>query len=493
MNLLKFKQTEHSYLKLGDNYYQRNNPTPVKAPSLFLWNKALAEELGIKANTDVNQQRFAEIFSGNELAEGSEPLSMAYAGHQFGQFNPQLGDGRAHLLGELIDQSDCLKDVQLKGSGRSAFSRGGDGRCALGPAVREFIMSEAMYALGIPTTRCLAVVKTGETVFRDEPLPGAVVTRVAASHLRVGTFEFYSARQDLASVRQLADYAIARHYSAIDEEGLQGRDRYIALVDQAMQKQIELVTEWMRVGFIHGVMNTDNTAISGETIDYGPCAMMSAYDPKTVFSSIDMQGRYAFGNQPAIAQWNMARFAECLLPLVDEDDEKAVETIGPVISSFPERFEQSYMKMLAGKLGIQDYSPSDKPLLMDLLELLNARTLDYTNTFDRLTYSLSSASLQKTLSDELGDWYQAWQQRVASQALKPDEIQAAMRSHNPLVIPRNHHIENVLAQCISSEDAGAAEDILTVLRHPYELKENTHRYQDSPADNDQGYQTFCGT
>ena len=486
MNLLKFK---NSFAELGETFYQKNNPTPAAKPAMFLWNSRLADTLGVKQPSAESQDRFARVFAGNEIAEGAAPLSQVYAGHQFGQFNPQLGDGRAHLLGEVIDCENQPRDVQLKGSGRSAFSRGGDGRCALGPAIREYVMSEAMHALGIPTTRCLAVVKTGELVYRDEPLPGAVVTRIAASHLRVGTFEYFSARRDTDALAVLVDYAIERHYPEIS---INDPDKHVRLLESVMDRQIKLVSEWMRVGFIHGVMNTDNTAISGETIDYGPCAMMSVYHPKTVFSSIDVQGRYAFGNQPAIAQWNTARFAECLIPLIGEDENAAIEKLGPVIAGFPERFEQQYMAMLAGKLGLASYQESDKDLIMSLLKLLQDKALDYTLTFDQLTYAMTSDTLRNRLEADLSPWFGRWWERVASQG-DPDSIKQSMRKNNPVVIPRNHHMEDVIHRCIADDSPKPAEEFLEVLRSPYELGKKTHLYQDPPGDSDRNYQTFCGT
>ena len=325
----------NSYASLDEIFYERTRPIPVKNPQLFLWNSDLAEQLMIPNDLKRDPVALAQAFSGNSSMPGSDPVATVYAGHQFGSFVYQLGDGRAHLLGEVLDQSGQRWDIQLKGSGRTSFSRGGDGRCALGPAVREFIMSEAMNALGVPTTRCLAVVTTGEPVFRETPLPGAVVTRVASSHLRIGTFQFFAARGDHQALKILCNYTINRHYPELQKEG---QNPYVSLIDKVIEKQIQLVVEWMRVGFIHGVMNTDNTSLSGETIDYGPCAMMGIYDPKTVYSSIDMMGRYAFGNQPDILHWNLARFAECLLPLINADENKAVEQVRPLIATFSRPF-----------------------------------------------------------------------------------------------------------------------------------------------------------
>lgn len=495
--ILKFS---NSFVGLDEYFYEKIKPTPVANPGLFLWNKTLAEQLGISANPEEEAATLANVFSGNQILPGSEPLAMAYAGHQFGHFSQQLGDGRAHLLGEVIDQSGMRRDIQLKGSGRSAFSRGGDGRCALGPAVREFIMSEAMYALGVPTTRCLSVVTTGESVYRDSVLPGAVVTRVASSHLRVGTFEYFSARRHLPALKTLCSYAIQRHFAAIDDEfgsGDESPERYIALIDAAIEKQIELISDWMRVGFIHGVMNTDNTAISGETIDFGPCAMMGTYDPKTVYSSIDAQGRYAFGNQPAIAQWNMARFAECLLPLIDTDEAKAIEKVTPLIADFPARFETAFMGMMAKKLGLVEFQQEDQPLLSGLLVALKQKRMDYTATFDLLTKSLSSAGSAPELMEGLGEWLPQWQARLGAQeterGVSRAEAQALMRQQNPVVIPRNHHVEAVLKACEESGDATSAEQFLQVLRSPYEQLPETAQYMDPPDDGDACYKTFCGT
>lgn len=480
----------NTYKSLGDNFSQAIVPVPVASPRLLLWNQALAEQILFDESLTADTSALAQMFSGNRLLPNSEPVAMAYAGHQFGQFVPQLGDGRAHLLGELIDRDGRRLDIQLKGSGPTGFSRGGDGRCALGPALREFIMSEAMAALGVPTTRALAVVATGETVYRQSPAQGAVVTRVAASHLRVGTFQYFAARGDREALQTLADYTIERHYPQLvqtSEFSQAEGERYLALLDNVIERQIQLVVHWMRVGFIHGVMNTDNTALSGETIDYGPCAMLSHYDPRTVYSSIDVQGRYAFGSQPAIAQWNMARFAECLLDLVDSDQQRAVERLTPLINEFPQRYQRAFNKMMAGKLGLATLQQGDEQLITELLELLERQRLDYTVTFHRLTEG------DGQLRDTLADWYPRWQQRLATQASTAAQVQTLMRSHNPVVIPRNHHVEAVLRACEQTGEATAAEDFLRVLRSPYrELPETAH-YQDPPADGDLSYQTFCGT
>ncbi|MET0107138.1 MAG: protein adenylyltransferase SelO [Sedimenticola sp.] len=480
----------NSYTDLGDIFYQSIAPEPVESPRTFLWNDRLAEELSLADKLDLSTVDLAGLFSGNDLLPGSEPIALAYAGHQFGNFVPQLGDGRAHLLGETTDRSGLIKDIQLKGSGQTAFSRNGDGRCALGPAIREFIMGEAMHALGVPSTRSLAVTTTGETVYRDTPQPGAVVTRVASSHLRVGTFEYFAARNNYRAVEKLCDYAIQRHYPELGEAG---SDRFIMLLENVMQRQIDLVVEWLRVGFIHGVMNTDNTAISGETIDYGPCAMMGVYNPETVFSSIDRQGRYAFGNQPAIAQWNMARFAETLLPLIDEDEKRAVDSAVSVIEKFTDRFQDRYLKMMARKMGLVELLPSDPELVNGLLNLLQEKRLDYTVSFNLLTESLSSQPDEKQMHDELGEWFVQWKRRLGDQPSEKAESYALMRNANPLVIPRNHHMEEVIMRCIESGEPRAAEEFLEVLSSPYALTPETLSYQVVPDYADIDYQTFCGT
>jgi uncharacterized protein YdiU (UPF0061 family) len=390
----------------------------------------------------------------------------------------------------VLDQFGQRWDIQLKGSGRTSFSRGGDGRCALGPALREFIMSEAMKALGVPTTRCLAVVTTGEPVFRETPLPGAVVTRVASSHLRIGTFEFFAARGDHQALKTLCSYTLERHYPELQEEG---QNSYVSLINKVIERQIQLVVEWMRVGFIHGVMNTDNTSLSGETIDYGPCAMMGIYDPQTVYSSIDRMGRYAFGNQPDILQWNLARFAECLLPLINADRNKAVDQVGPVIAEFPDRFEKEYMKMMGKKLGLTLIKQEDQKLIVSVLNRLKDRRLDYTVTFDLLTKSLMSEAAASQMNNELGECFDLWQKRLSGQPAVPQKVQELMRQHNPVVIPRNHHLEEVIQACEQTGKATLAEKFLQILRSPYEELAQTSEYQDPPSDGDENYKTFCGT
>jgi len=480
----------NTYKHLDEIFYEKTRPIPVRDPQILLWNSSLAEQLMIPNELKQDPGALAQIFSGNQTMPGSESIATAYAGHQFGNFVPQLGDGRAHLLGEVFDQSGQTWDIQLKGSGPTSFSRGGDGRCAVGPAVREFIMSEAMNALGVPTTRCLAVVTTGEPVFRDSSLPGAIVTRVASSHLRIGTFQFIAARDDHKALKTLCDYTIERHYPELQEEG---PNQYIRFFDKVVERQIQLVVEWMRVGFIHGVMNTDNTTLSGETIDYGPCAMMGKYDPETVYSSIDTMGRYAFGNQPAIAQWNLARFAECLLPLINADPNKAIDQVGPIITEFPDRFQQVYLKMMGKKLGLSSFEQQDQKLLFSLLDRLKEKSLDYTITFDLLTKSFISEAAASKMKNALEEDFNLWQKRLNQQDATPQEIQELMRQHSPVVIPRNHYVEAVIKECEQTGKVMLAKKFLQVLRSPYVELTQTSQYQDPPSDGDVNYQTFCGT
>lgn len=484
---MKFSNT---YSKLDEIFYEKIQPEPVRDPQLLLWNATLAEQLKVPIELQNDTAALARVFSGNQLLPGSDSLAMAYAGHQFGNFVPQLGDGRAHLLGEVLDQTGHRLDIQLKGSGRTKFSRGGDGRCAIGPAVREFVMSEAMHALGVPTARSLAVVKTGEPVFRQAPIMGAIVTRVASSHLRVGTFQYFAYRNNHQALKTVCDYTIDRHYPELKEDG---PNQYIQLVSRVMKKQIHLVVEWMRVGFIHGVMNTDNTCVSGETIDYGPCAMMGIYDPQTVYSSIDTLGRYAFGNQAEIAHWNTVRFAECVLPLVDTDQEKAINKVTPVLDEFADLFKRAYRKMMGNKLGLTTFQQEDESLHDSILDRLKQKRMDYTDTFDQLTNSLTSTVAASQIKDTLGECYDHWTKRLSKQDATPQEVQELMRKHNPVVIPRNHLIEEVIQDCEQTGEATLAEKFLKVLRSPYELLAQTPQYQVCPSDGDENYKTYCGT
>jgi uncharacterized protein YdiU (UPF0061 family) len=479
----------NSYALLGQQFYETIHPTPVRDPRLFLWNDHLARQLKIPARLQEDPVSLAHIFSGNRLLPGSQPIATAYAGHQFGHFVPRLGDGRAHLLGDVADVNGKAWDIQLKGSGPTSFSRGGDGRCALGPALREYIMSEAMHYLGVPTTRALCVVTTGETVMREKPLDGAVITRVASSHVRIGTFQYFAAQGNKKALETLFDYTLKRHYPSLST----ANNPYTALLQQCMDMQIRLIVHWMRVGFIHGVMNTDNTSLAGETIDYGPCAMLGIYDPATVYSSIDVAGRYAFGNQPAMAQWNLTRFAQCLLPLVDDDPQMGAEQLRPILATFAERFEQAYMTMLGPKIGLHPVRPEDQDLITSLLRLLEDKKLDYTITFHLLTRGVTDQSAAADLEKDLGPWMARWKKRLARESPAPEKIQALMQRNNPVVIPRNHHVEKVIRECIQQGTAEPAQSFLQVLASPYREQKNTSRYQDPPADNDRNYHTFCGT
>ncbi|WP_019606536.1 protein adenylyltransferase SelO [Teredinibacter turnerae] len=484
-------QISNSYLQLGDDFYLPSTPRQPSNPQLFLWNQGLAESLGVADFLAQEQEDPAGFFGGGRLLPNSKPVALAYAGHQFGHFNPRLGDGRAHLLGELRGDTDMVFDVQLKGSGATPFSRGGDGLCGLGPAVREFIMSEAMAALGVPTSRTLAVVTTGDDVYRGDAVPGAVVCRVAASHLRVGTFEYFYAQGNKDAIERLCDYAISRHFPELASS--EGPEKYSGFLRAVFSRQVELVCEWLRVGFVHGVMNTDNTTISGETIDYGPCAMISTYNPNTVFSSIDAMGRYRFGHQPSIAHWNMARLTECFLPLLDQDSKQATALGEKLLGEFPQNFEQRYHHMLASKTGVRLQDDSDKKLCEDFLQLLRKQGLDYTNSFDSLTRSLIDPQYEDRCASQWPEWYQAWSARIEQQGRPREVVAEGMRRHNPVVIPRNHHMEAVIDECIKNGSPDAAKSWLKVLRRPYQDLPTTPNYQDPPADGDRSYQTFCGT
>ena len=501
----------NSYQTLGESFSQRILPTPVAQPSLLLWNEPLAKTLTIPLTKDNDAELIAQYFSGNRLIEGSKPIAQAYSGHQFAHFNPQLGDGRAHLLGDIADSEGKRWDIQLKGSGTSNFSRQGDGRCALGPALREYIMSEAMFALGVPTTRCLAVVTTGESVYRERPYDGAVVTRVAASHIRVGTFQYFAARGDIDSLKKLTTYAINRHFPELiikspestsdngdtnKPDNEMSSEQVLRFFSAVLAKQLPLVFSWLRVGFIHGVLNTDNTTISGETIDYGPCAMMNTYHPETVFSSIDRNSRYAFGKQISIIQWNMTRLAETLLSLIDSDEDDAVEKIEPLLTQFHQDLQQGYLTMMAAKVGINEPAEGDGKLINDLITLMKDHKLDYTQTFASLTASLahdatdSVIAIEASLAEVLNEWLPRWNTRIA---LFKAAAHTLMVASNPVVIPRNHHVEALLESCQETGDLTSLTKFLAVLRQPYLETIDTKNYQDAPVDGDKDYHTYCGT
>jgi uncharacterized protein YdiU (UPF0061 family) len=485
---------EHTYAALPANFFARVSPTPVTAPRLIKLNRPLAVHLGLDPDR-LSSPEGTEILAGKRIPEGADPIAMAYAGHQFGHFVPQLGDGRAILLGEVIDADGVRRDIQLKGSGPTPFSRQGDGRAALGPVLREYIVSEAMAVLGIPTTRSLAAVMTGESVLRETPLPGAVLTRVASSHIRVGTFQYFAARGDTDGVRRLADHVIGRHYPHLAN----AERPYHALLEGVIARQADLVARWLLVGFIHGVMNTDNTSISGETIDYGPCAFMDHYDPATVFSSIDEMGRYAYANQPRIALWNLTRFAECLLPLLADKQDKAIEQAQAALGDFAESFNASYQTGLRKKLGLFTARDGDQALAQDLLDAMAKNHADFTLTFRRL----SDAALAPADDSEVrqlfaeptayDEWAVRWRQRISEEPQDPAARQTAMRSVNPGFIPRNHRIEAVIDAAVNRDDFAPFEELLTVLSKPYEDQPALSGYAEPPEPHQRVLQTFCGT
>ncbi len=485
---------DNSYRRLPDRFHARLTPTPVTAPGLIKLNAALLEELGLDPSSTAPETT-ARLFAGNEIPVGADPLAMAYAGHQFGNFVPQLGDGRAILLGEVIDRTGQRRDIQLKGAGQTPYSRNGDGRAALGPVLREYILAEAMHALGIPTTRALAAVTTGEPVYRETILPGAILTRVASSHIRVGTFQYFASRGDTEAVRHLADHVIARHFP----QAAGSDSPYLALIETVLERQAALVAAWMHVGFIHGVMNTDNMAISGETIDYGPCAFMDTYDPATVFSSIDRGGRYAYGNQPAIAQWNLARFAETLLPLVDGASDAAIQQATDLIRSFFGRYEAHWMAGMRRKLGLASSEPGDIDLIHEMLDAMKTSGADFTLTFRRLCDAAADAQADTGVRDLFADrqaydaWAAQWRARLERDPQTPAERAERMRHTNPAVIPRNHRVEQALKAAVEDGDFIPFEEILCILEHPFEDRPELAGYTEPPQEDERVLRTFCGT
>ena len=474
---------DNSYSKLSKTFKEDIKPTPVHEPELVILNEELAKNLNLNFS-GIDKKKLAEIFSGNSLPDGTNSIAQAYAGHQFGHFT-MLGDGRAVLLGEHIDNKNQRFDIQFKGSGRTSFSRGGDGRAALGPMLREYIISEAINALNIPTTRSLAVVKTGEKVVRENLLNGAILTRVASSHIRVGTFQYIAATQNLEDLNTLVDYTIDRHYPEIKSS----KNKALDLLSLVMEKQCQLVINWMRVGFIHGVMNTDNMAISGETIDYGPCAFMDQYHPKTVFSSIDKFGRYAFSNQPPITKWNLARFAECLIPLIDKDEGTAVKIATELIDNFQNIYEEKWLNMMRDKLGLFGEDKNDLTLINKLLDWMKINNADYTNTFCHLMGVEINDEVYK--NDDFKNWTNEWEKRLKLNN-SSDTYLELMKKNNPVVIPRNQKVEEALADA----DKGNLETmnkLLKVLSNPYSDQENIIEFQKPTPIGNEKYQTFCGT
>jgi len=480
---------DNTYARELDGFYVNWKATQVRSPRLVKFNRELAEELGLDGDA-LDSDRGARIFAGNAQPEGAIPLAQAYAGHQFGGFVPQLGDGRALLLGEIIDRHRRRHDIQLKGSGPTPFSRAGDGRAALGPVLREYLVGEAMHSLGIPTTRALAAVVTGEPVFRESVLPGAVLTRVAASHIRVGTFQFFAARGEHDKVHRLADYVIDRHYPEI-----KGRENpYLELIDRVSDRQAALVARWMHVGFIHGVMNTDNMAISGETIDYGPCAFMDHYDPATVFSSIDSHGRYAYANQPPIAQWNLARFAETLLPLIDADSTRAIARATDIVNTFAEKYEQHWLTGMRAKLGLLSEEEADLNLATGFLTAMEGNKVDYTLAFRSLADAAvgKETRIRALFADPSSYdlWSEQWRARLSRDTAVPRERAEKMHLANPAFIPRNHHVEEALSAAVEQGDFRPFDTLLKILSHPFEDQPEFAAFAESPPGGQGRYRTY---
>jgi serine/tyrosine/threonine adenylyltransferase len=483
-----------SYASLPERFFARVQPTRVAAPHLIKLNQALATDLNIDVSA-LDAAALANLFSGNVLPQGAVPIALVYAGHQFGHFVPQLGDGRAILLGEMRDRSGVLRDIQLKGCGRTPYSRSGDGRAALGPVLREYLVSEAMHALGIPATRTLAAVTTGESVQRETALPGAILTRVAASHVRVGTFEYFAARGDAAGTRILADYVIDRHYPLCAHD----ESPYLALLKQVVSRQAALIAGWMNVGFIHGVMNTDNMAVSGETIDFGPCAFMDAFDPATVFSSIDARGRYAYANQPNAALWNLARFAETLLPLIDADTQRSIAFATEAIATFEMLFNDSWLGGMRRKLGLSTSEQGDRQLAEDLLKAMHRNQADFTLSFRALCTAArdheGDGPLRAQFHNALDydEWALRWRARMSREATTLESRTESMQAVNPAYIPRNHRVEQVIVAAVERSDFAPFEELSEVLAAPYVERAAFARYADPPQPQERVLQTFCGT
>lgn len=485
---------QHSYASLPEQLFAHTAPSPVSAPRLLKLNENLANELGLDKSW-LRSPPGIEMLAGTRFPDDARPIAQAYAGHQFGNFVPRLGDGRALLVGEILDSSGQLRDLQLKGSGPTRFSRNGDGRAALGPMMREYIVSEAMYALGIPTTRTLSLVATGEQVYRETKLPGALIARVAASHIRVGTFQYLAVREDVTGLKALADYSIARHYPHLVDTPAP----YLGLLDEVVAAQAKLVAHWMLVGFIHGVLNTDNVAISGETIDYGPCAFMDAYHPATVFSSIDRQGRYAYVNQPRITVWNLARLAEALLPILSDDADsadEAFEQVKATIGKFQAYYEAAFHEGIRHKVGLFSEQPGDLDLAAELLDLMARNSADFTLTFRDLAGEVDGpGAVRNHFIDPAAfdGWARRWRERLAREPEHSDDRAARMRAVNPKYIARNHRVEAAIVAATDSGDFEPFEKLLAVLAHPYDEQPEMKEYALPPANEERVLQTFCGT
>ena len=485
-------QFSNSYARLPKRFFEHQKPDPVAKPELIKLNAGLAKKLGLDASA-LTANEIANVFAGNVVPSGAEPISLAYAGHQFGGWSPKLGDGRAVLLGEIVDQDGIRRDIQLKGSGRTPFSRGGDGRAALGPVMREYIVSEAMHAMGVPTTRALAAVKTGEEVLREGFLPGAILTRVALSHVRVGTFEFFASRSDKDGVRTLADYVIERHYPHVKNTD----QPYISLLGAVVSRQANLVSKWFQLGFIHGVMNTDNTSVAGETIDYGPCAFMDEYHPKTVFSSIDHHRRYAFGNQASVLQWNLAQLAQCLVSIVNLDMDAVVAMAQAEVDLFPEKFEAELVTGMRAKLGMINEQDGDLALAFELLEVMATDKTDFTNTFSDLADALNGnvAKVHLHFKDRtaFGSWFTKWLERIKQEDRSLVESAAAMRAFNPSVIPRNHLVEAAIRAGEDNDNFGPFNALVDEVTRPFDARPEGSIYTHPPRSDEIVRQTFCGT
>ena len=477
---------ENTYCELPNIFYSKEIPEKILNPKLVEFNKELAEDLGLDLKF-LNSDEGIQYLVGNKLLEGSTPIAQAYAGHQFGHFT-MLGDGRAILLGEFISRNGQRFDIQLKGAGKTKYSRGGDGKAALGPMLREYIISEGMYGLKIPTTRSLAVISTGENVIREEILEGALLVRIAKSHIRVGTFQFARNFGDVEDLKKLADYTLNRHFKKDTYEG----NPYLYLLKGVINNQAKLISKWQLVGFIHGVMNTDNMTISGETIDYGPCAFMDSYDINTVFSSIDINGRYAYGNQPKIGVWNLTRFAESLLPLLDDDIDNAIKIAEEALSNYGKLYNEYYFNGMRAKLGLFNKEEEDENLILSLLTIMNKFKADYTNTFLNLTLgNLEEMSIFK--SDDFKKWYESWQARLAKQNKSRDEIKKLMQSNNPTVIPRNYIVENAIKAAVNNNDYSVINKFLEALKNPYDYSNISEEYSKIPEVPSCPYKTYCGT
>ena len=477
---------DNTYSCLPDIMLSRLNPVPVKSPKIIVLNEELSKELGLNFSS-INDEELAAMFAGNLLPEGSESIAQAYAGHQFGHFTI-LGDGRAIIIGEHVTKNKKRYDIQFKGSGMTPYSRNADGRAALGPMLREYIISEAMHALNIPTSRSLAVVTTGESVMRETILPGAILTRVASSHMRVGTFQYAATRNDVKLLKILLEYAVERHYSNLKDKS----NLALELLNSVIKKQVELVVNWMRVGFIHGVMNTDNMTISGETIDYGPCAFMDTYDPATVFSSIDHQGRYAYFNQLGITKWNLSRFAETLIPLISENENKSIEIANEAINNFDDLCKKKWLNMMRAKLGLFGEEKQDENLINDLLKWMQQNKADYTNTFCLLMKGDIKKEIQSKNSNFV-DFYKRWSMRLSRNKKSAETSIDLMKANNPLIIPRNYKVEESIDAATNENNLKLIYNLLKYLKKPYENQSGISNYQTVPVTNGDTYKTFCGT